>query len=189
MQSFLFLIGVLQLLAPVRGSPSGTSQNIDITRPSPATCGNTSDAVPLYSANSATYLDNFYSTTISQITAVVGAQGYTFQGVAARVFNTQETSTVPLFHLFQNVVIDSFYTTSATERAQALQNGYIVGGTDAYVYPSQICGSIPFYRLYNSGATEHFMTTSADVRASLLASSAWADQGIVGYVLDANPCA
>jgi hypothetical protein len=87
------------------------------------------------------------------------------------------------------VVIDSFYTTSATERAQALQNGYIVGGTDAYVYPSQICGSIPFYRLYNSGATEHFMTTSADVRASLLASSAWADQGIVGYVLDANPCA
>ncbi|KAF7360142.1 hypothetical protein MVEN_00742600 [Mycena venus] len=171
--------------------PPGASQNIDIrvTSPSPATCGNTSDAVLLYTANSATFLDNFYSTAIDQITAVVGAQGYTFQGAAARVFNTQETSTIPLFHLFQNVVIDSFYTTSATERTLALQSGYIVGGTDTFIYPSQICGSIPFYRLYNSGATEHFMTTSDAVRASMLASGAWADQGIVGYVLDANVCA
>ncbi|KAJ7108785.1 hypothetical protein C8R44DRAFT_744012 [Mycena epipterygia] len=188
---YLFSIYVLASLASAYALPSGANllRNIDVQRPTPDTCGNSSDAVPLYTANSAAHLDNFYSTSISQITAVVGAQGYTFQGVAARVFDTQELSTVPLFHLFQNVVIDSFYTASTTERDLALENGYIVGSTDTFLYPSQICGSIPFYRLYNNAATEHFYTTSASVRASMLASSGWADEGIVGYVLDPNPCA
>ncbi|KAJ6599807.1 hypothetical protein DFH09DRAFT_970523 [Mycena vulgaris] len=194
MKSFLAFVYVLPVLVLASASPSPAAdlpRNMDVKRvtlPTPATCGNTSDAVPLFTANSAQFSDNFYSTSISQITAVVGAQGYSFQGIAARVFNSQELSTVPLFHLFQNVVIDSFYTTSTTERDLALENGYIVGGTDAFIYPSQICASIPFYRLYNSAATEHFYTTDASVRASRLASPAWADEGIAGYVLDANVC-
>jgi hypothetical protein len=112
-----------------------------------------------------------------------------FKGVAARVFATQELSTVPLFFLFQNVVTDHIYTTSTTERTLAVQAGYINQPPDAFVYPSQICGSIPFYRLYNATATEHFYTISASVYASMLTSGAWEDQGIVGYVLDPNVCA
>jgi hypothetical protein len=45
----------------------------------------------------------------------------------------------------------------------------------------KVCGSIPFYHLYNTGVTEHFMTTSSNVRASMLANTAWADQGMVGF--------
>ncbi|KAJ7185876.1 hypothetical protein C8R46DRAFT_1061957 [Mycena filopes] len=177
----LISLALLSLFMPNNASVGAT------THPTPATCGNVSDAVPLYAASQPTLFDNFYSTSLGQITAVVGSQGYTFQGTVARVFPTQEISTIPLFHLFQNVVIDSFYTTSATERATALQNGYIVGATDAYVYGSQICGSIPLYRLYDSAATEHLLTTDATVRARMIANGSWVDQGIVGYVLDANP--
>ncbi|KAJ7109646.1 hypothetical protein C8R43DRAFT_904774, partial [Mycena crocata] len=96
--------------------------------------------VPLYAANSVAHSDNFYSTSIGQITAVVGSQGYTLKC-----------------------------------RAGLQHPG------------SSIC--IPFYRLYNSAATEYFYTTSASICASMLANSACADEGVVGYVLDANLCA
>ncbi|KAJ6614560.1 hypothetical protein B0H10DRAFT_2044584 [Mycena sp. CBHHK59/15] len=178
----------LSALAYTSSSRAGLLSSEDVQLRSAATCGNVSDAVPLYTAYTSKYLDHFYSTSISQITAVVGSQGYAFEGVAARVFATQELSTVPFYHVFQNVVIDSFYTISTTERDLALQNGYISGSTDAYIYPTQICGSIPFFRLYNSAATEHFYTTSASVCDSMVAAG-WEDGGIAGYVLDSNPCA
>ncbi|KAJ7741838.1 hypothetical protein B0H16DRAFT_1693900 [Mycena metata] len=135
------------------------------------------------------FTDNFYSTDPGQITAVVGSQGAAFVGTAARVFTSQELSTVPFFHLFDGTINDSFYTTSTFERDLALANGYVVGGPDTFIYPTQICGSIPFFRLYDSALTEHFYTTNAAVQASMLASGGWADEGVAGYVLDANVCA
>ncbi|KAJ7741638.1 hypothetical protein B0H16DRAFT_1464357 [Mycena metata] len=147
---------------------------------SAATCGNASDAVPFYEAHfDQPFTDNFYSTDPRAA----------FVGTAARVFTSQELSTVPFFHLFDGTINDSFYTTSTFERDLALANGYVVGGPDTFIYPTQICGSIPFFRLYDSALTEHFYTTNAAVQASMLASGGWADEGVAGYVLDANVCA
>ncbi|KAJ7802557.1 hypothetical protein B0H14DRAFT_2385378 [Mycena olivaceomarginata] len=70
-----------------------------------------------------------------------------------------------------------------------LHNLSIVGGPNTFIYPTQICGSIPFFRLYESALTEHFYTTNAVIQASMLASGGWADEGVAGYVLDANVCA
>lgn len=153
------------------------------------TCGDPTDAVPLYIMNSPG--QTFYyitSTTVVNILVKL-PYDYTFLGIAARVFPTQELSTVPLFHVQNDATIDNFYTTSATARDLALESGYLDDGVAGYIYPSQVCGSVPFYGLYNTAATEHFYTINATDYNAMLASGAWTDEGIAGYVFDLDPCA
>jgi hypothetical protein len=155
----------------------------------PDTCGNSSDAVPLFATVGGPIHDFVLEISTAAVTSLVGAQGFTFLGVSARVFPTQETSSMPLYlvYLVQNGAIsDHLYTMSVTERNLALEVGYRDGGITAYIYPTQICGSIPYYRLYNSAATEHFYTVSEAERESRLAAGGWSDEGIVGYVLAPN---
>lgn len=147
------------------------------------TCGNPSDAVPLYWSTIPS-VDVFYTTVISDITSVVRGDGYDFGGIACLVFTTQELSTVPLFHVYNGHLIDNFYTTSTTERDLALESGYTASPTAAYIYPSQICGSIPFYRIYSSIDTVHIYTINVTERDAILALGGWTDEGITGYVLD-----
>ncbi|KAJ7259178.1 hypothetical protein B0H12DRAFT_1182323 [Mycena haematopus] len=133
--------------------------------------------------------DFYYATLNSKVTKAVGVDGYTFQGIAARVFTTQELSTVPLLHVYNAQTVDNLYTTSTSECDLAVENGYEGPTTLAYIYPSQICGAVPFYRIYNSADTEHYYTINETERDAMVATGAWADQGITGYVLDPNPCA
>ncbi|KAJ6563074.1 hypothetical protein DFH09DRAFT_887341, partial [Mycena vulgaris] len=104
------------------------------------------------------------TTSVDNINSVVGLQGYTFHGFAARVFSTQELSTVPFWHLFNPAIIDNLYTISTTERDTALATGYVNGSTNTFIYTTQICGSIPFYRLYQPTASEHLHTISSAER-------------------------
>ncbi|KAJ6454864.1 hypothetical protein C8R45DRAFT_1037388 [Mycena sanguinolenta] len=157
--------------------------------PVPDTCGNSSDTVPLFATVGGIVQDFVLTTSITDVTSLVGRQSFTFLGVSARVFPTQETSTMPLYlvYLVQNGDIsDHLYTMSETERDLALEIGYRDGGITAYIYPTPICGSIPYYRLYDSAATEHFYTVSEAEQQSHLAAAAWSDEGIVGYVLPPN---
>jgi hypothetical protein len=48
---------------------------------------------------------------------------------------------------------------------------------------------VPFYGLYSTAATEHFYTINEPDYNAKLASGAWTDEGIAGYVLDLDPCA
>ncbi|KAJ7702823.1 hypothetical protein B0H17DRAFT_923215, partial [Mycena rosella] len=163
---------------------------------SPQTCGDPSDAVPFYLV--ALPGQAFYYTALaSDVNSLINPPfSYSFIGTAARVFTTQELSTVPFFHVRSGSVLgplhsDNLYTTSTTERDSALVSGYVDTGIAGYIYPSQICGSVPFYRLFTTTATvtEHFYTINATYRATLVASGAWTDEGIAGYVLDFNVCA
>ncbi|KAJ6496852.1 hypothetical protein DFH09DRAFT_1336995 [Mycena vulgaris] len=163
--TFAGIISAL-LLALLGASPS-VSQNMTVKPPSPLTCGNTSDAVPLYLAEWPGAA--FYSTSVSEISTVVSRNTFMFEGISARIFLTQELSTVPLFRLVQGT--DMFFTISTTERALVLQTGYIDEGTAGFIYPSQICGSTPFYRIYTSLANEHYYTISSADRDAVLASS------------------
>ncbi|KAF7345869.1 hypothetical protein MVEN_01608800 [Mycena venus] len=114
------------------------------------------------------------------------SRGYTFAGVAARVFSTQETSTVPFFRLLTPPNRNHFYTISTAERDLFLANGFIDQGISSYIYPSQICGSIPLYQIFQSATTQHFYTISSTERDTMLASGGWTDEGVAGYVLDLN---
>ncbi|KAJ7026477.1 hypothetical protein C8F04DRAFT_1045592 [Mycena alexandri] len=165
------------------------AKNVTATAPSPLTCGDPSDAVPLYFMEIAGQ-DMYYATGIGFVTTLVGDLAYTFLGIAARVFTTQELSTVPFFHLQNDQTSDNFYTISATDRELALETGWGDAGIAAYIYPSQICGSVPLYGLYQSVDTIHFYTINETTYDAMLAGTGgWADQGIAGYVLDLNPCA
>ncbi|KAJ7851056.1 hypothetical protein B0H14DRAFT_2355442, partial [Mycena olivaceomarginata] len=156
---------------------------------SPLTCGNPRDAVPLYYAE----LNGFYTTSVNNVNSVVSLQGYTFHGIAAHIFSTQELSTVPFWHLFNPVIINNLFTISTTERNTVLATGYVNGSTNTFIYPTQSCGSIPFYHLYQPATSEHLYTILSAERDAILAMGAtgggWEDQGIAGYVLDLNPCA
>ncbi|KAJ6543053.1 hypothetical protein B0H19DRAFT_1172665 [Mycena capillaripes] len=85
--------------------------------PSPLTCGNPSDSVFFFLLILAG-TDNFYTTVInavSGVTSAIATDGYVFGGVGARVFITQELSTVPLYRAYQGAGVDHFYTTSVAE--------------------------------------------------------------------------
>ncbi|KAJ7734628.1 hypothetical protein B0H16DRAFT_1731690 [Mycena metata] len=159
------------------------AQKMVVTAPSPLTCGNPSDAVPLYWSTIPS-VDVFYTTAITDITSVIRSDGYDFGGITCLVFTTQELSTVPLFHVYNGNDIDNFYTTSTTERDLALESGYTASPIAAYIYPSQICGSIPLYCIYTSIDTAHIYTTNVTERDAILALGGWTDEGITGYVLD-----
>ncbi|KAJ7731884.1 hypothetical protein B0H16DRAFT_1381701 [Mycena metata] len=154
-----------------------------------ATCGNASDAVPLYLASSSAFADNLYDTTVVDISNNVHDGVYTFEGVVASVFITQELSTVPLFQQFNPSIVDHFYTIDPVERDNALSAGYLDNGIAGFVYPSQICGSTPFFGLFAASVVEHYYTTNTTTRASMLATGKWSDEGITAYVLNSNPCA
>ncbi|KAJ6447672.1 hypothetical protein C8R45DRAFT_1135776 [Mycena sanguinolenta] len=179
------------LLLALYASPSASApaQSTTVTSPSPLTCGDPSDAVPLYITDSPG--QTFYYTILNtDVDALIGPYGYSFLGIAARVFPTQELSTVPFFHVQNDQTVDNFYTTSATARDNALENGYVNSSTGiaAYIYTSEICGSVPFYELYSTAATEHFYTINETDYDAKLASGAWTDEGIAGYVLDFDSC-
>ncbi|KAJ7922445.1 hypothetical protein B0H13DRAFT_2317487 [Mycena leptocephala] len=141
-----------------------------ITSPSPLTCGDPSHAVPLYIADSPGQTVYYTTSTTDMNILVKLPYDYNFLGIAARNDQT----------------IDNFYTTSATARDLALESGYINASNAiaGYIYPSQICGSVPFYGLYSTAATEHFYTINEPDYNAKLASGAWTDEGIAGYVLD-----
>jgi hypothetical protein len=60
-----------------------------------------------------------------------------------------DTPTPPSGELFRLAnATDHFYTTSATERQDAVTNfGYVYEGVACYVFPIQMPGTVPLYRL------------------------------------------
>jgi Repeat of unknown function (DUF5648)/Clostridium epsilon toxin ETX/Bacillus mosquitocidal toxin MTX2 len=95
---------------------------------------------------------------------------------------------LPLFRLFNKNTGDHFYTTSESERQNAIKNlHYDNEGIACYISPVESSGLIPLYRMYNG--TDHFYTTSTNEY-----NVAWNQGGynqdsldlIAGYVT-ANP--
>ncbi|KAF8063606.1 hypothetical protein FPV67DRAFT_1654789 [Lyophyllum atratum] len=77
---------------------------------------------------------------------------------------------------------DSFYTTNAWERDQAVQQwGYKSRGTAGYIFPNNWCGGVPLFRLYSQRSKQHFYTTSWTERSKAI-SIGYRDEGVTGYV-------
>ncbi|KAG1782359.1 hypothetical protein EV702DRAFT_1192034 [Suillus placidus] len=112
--------------------------------------------------------------------------GYNGEGVTAKVFPNQGSSTIPLYRMYNPKVIDHFYTTSYSEVQNAAANdGYTYEEIAAYVYSTNICGSIALYRLYSSAGTDHFYTTSASEASNAVAQDGYTLEGVAAYVLPA----
>lgn len=108
--------------------------------------------------------------------------GYFDEGVAGYVLPTQEPSTVPLYRVFNPVLVDHFYTTSLAEKNAAMSNlGYVDEGVAGYVYPDDECGGVPLYRAYSVALTDHFYTASVSEWESSQALS-YSKEGIAAYI-------
>ena len=91
---------------------------------------------------------------------------------------------VPLYRLWNDGLVDHFYTTNAVEALQSENNGYVFDKVAGCVYASATATTIPLYRLYSKKQTDHFYTTDASERQAAIGSG-YADEGIAAYVYSA----
>ncbi|THH20497.1 hypothetical protein EW146_g871 [Bondarzewia mesenterica] len=147
-------------------------------------CDDPSTAIPLFEGYSPSGFDHFYTINAAEMENAVHNLGYTFDGDAAYVFESRrsDAATIPLYRMFNSIAVNHFYTTSASERDNAIINlGYTDEGTAAFVYSSSICDSIPLYRLYSPRATDDFYTTSASERDIAVKRLGYNYEGIAAY--------
>lgn len=79
---------------------------------------------------------------------------------------------------------DHFYTTSAAERDNAVQNlGYNNEGVTGYVYPQSSDDTVPFYRAYNGKIKDHFYTVNAVEMDNAVRRLGYSFEGIAAYVI------
>ncbi|KAJ3753737.1 hypothetical protein EV360DRAFT_30125, partial [Lentinula raphanica] len=147
-----------------------------------SSCANVANAVPLLRAYTLSGSDHFYTTNSTEMSNALAAS-YSFEGDAAFVWSTQETSTVPLYRMFSQNSNDHFYTIDANETSEALSLGYAFESDShiaGYVYPYSVCGASPIYRLYSSSGGDHFYTMS---RTEGSAAPGYVVEGIAGFAL------
>ncbi|KAJ6534373.1 hypothetical protein B0H19DRAFT_1324058 [Mycena capillaripes] len=166
------------------------ADTVFISQPSPETCGNNADLVPLFQLYDTASTTHFYTTDDSRVTAAIHqAAVCPFNGVAALIFSTLETSMVPFLALINELATAFFLTTSATERSNALASGYSESDfpSPGYIYPTQVCGSVPLYRTHFVGAhgdADYLYTVSAADRDNAIVNQGFINEGIAGYVME-----
>ena len=133
---------------------------------------------------------HFYTTSVAERDNAIANYGYTSEGTACYVFDSQVSGSTPLYRLLNPSNGDHFYTTSATERDIAIASyGYSSEGTACYVFDSQVSGSTPLYRLLNPSNGDHFYTTSVAERDNAIASYGYSSEGTACYVFDSQVAA
>jgi hypothetical protein len=92
--------------------------------------------------------------------------------------------TAPLFRLANPVQGDHLYTTSVSERDQAVANlGYVSEGAAADVSATAQSGLVPLYRVSRtSGNWDRLYTTSTTQRDQIVASLGYVSEGVAAYV-------
>ena len=98
---------------------------------------NCKDSVPLYRFWNSKTGDHFYTTDENEKNTVLTTEEwmYTYEGIAAYVYQTQQTNTLPLYRLWNTKNNDHFYTTNETEKNKALEE-YIYEGIAGYACKS-----------------------------------------------------
>jgi hypothetical protein len=109
--------------------------------------------------------------------------GYVAEKVAAKLYEQVVPGTVPLYRLFNAAVTDHFYTTSATERMQAMTGGYMDEGITGYVHAAAVAGSVPLFRLFSPMVGDHFYTVDRDERDRAIVQFGYVDEGVAAHVL------
>jgi hypothetical protein len=139
-------------------------------------------AIPLFRLYNAKNGHHLYTISSAERQNDISSLGYTDEGSACYVFGSdpQVPGSAPLFRLYNPTNGDNFYTTSATERDNAVANGgYTDAGVACYVFTTNVLGTSPLYRLYNATSGDHFYTVSASERDNATK---------IGYTLEGTAC-
>lgn len=138
--------------------------------------------------------DHYYTTDQSKVNNAIGL-GYKYYGVEGKCFSTkQNEDTAPLYELYNERILDHFYTTNPVEKDLAIKNsGYFDAGIPCYVYTRQVSKAVcPLYRLW-IGRTQsnHFYTLSRSEKDAAVAGTAargyaYTYEGIAGYLYPYN---
>ena len=135
--------------------------------------------------------DHFYTTSTTERDNAVAKDGYNSEGVACYVYDSPPggpNGSAAFYRLFSPGSGDHFYTTSTTERDNAVANdGYRYEGIASYGYETEQAGTAAFYRLFSPGSGDHFYTTSTTERDNAVAKDGYNSEGVACYVYDSPP--
>ncbi|KAJ7143618.1 hypothetical protein C8R43DRAFT_1130686 [Mycena crocata] len=122
-------------------------------------CPSASASVELYRLFRNDIEHYLYTTSLPEKSRTV-ANLYEYDGVAVRVFRTQQPRTVPLYHLVNAKTQNNFYTTDKQERDTtfARDSSVVDKGIAAYIFPKHVCGSKALDRHYNPISKGYFYT-------------------------------
>lgn len=106
--------------------------------------------------------------------------------MAARIYSSKIDQSVPLYRTYSASASDHFYTTSASERDNAVQRlGYTDEGITGYVFTKDNRGdTVPFYRAYSGGAKDHFYTVNAPEMENAVRKGGYTYEGVAAYVFE-----
>ncbi len=92
-------------------------------------------STPLYRLYNKYSGDHFYTTSYNEKDFAISKAGYSYEGIAGYVFNSQTSSAVPLYRLYNKYSGDHFYTTSYNEKDFAISKaGYTYEGIAGYIW-------------------------------------------------------
>lgn len=133
---------------------------------------------PLYRYNNG--VDHFYTTDFNELGN--GGSGYTYEGIAARVFLAPGTGRVPLYRYNNPTIQNHYYTIDFNEYGNG-SNGYTYEGIECYVHATT--ASDPnrkaFVKLYHPTLQNHFYTISA-AEAHIAGNNGYQLQSVACFV-------
>ncbi|KAH9483697.1 hypothetical protein JR316_0003168 [Psilocybe cubensis] len=173
---------------PLATSVIGATLPLESRQTCTLTCGNVADSLPFIQSFSQSGSDHFYTTSTTE-NAQFAAKGYAPQGVAGRIFPTQEPGTVPFFRLFNAGWIDHTYTANQQLRSAEInitKPPYADDTIAGYVYLDGSCpGTIPLFWAFSTSITDSFFTTDLAEYDSAISSGVYNGQGIAAYIYPA----
>ncbi|KAJ6533974.1 hypothetical protein DFH09DRAFT_932361, partial [Mycena vulgaris] len=126
---------------------------------------------------------NHYLYTTSHVGKSCALQdGYEFDGVAARVFQTKQPSMDPFYHVDNGATGDNFYTMDVRARDAALSRN-LARAIDKGIFARRLCGSTALYGLYNPATRNHFYTIDESEREEAVSDGGYDALVIAGFVL------
>ena len=139
--------------------------------------------VPLYQYkySSGSQQDFFYTTNFAELG--FGGNGWTYQGIAMRVYDSEASGTVKFYRFFGLSSGKHFYSTSPDEVGPP---DWVLEGDAGWIYPphSQPSGTVPIHRWYKwagSGVAHYYVVhTGFDID---LYASGWVYEGVIGYAV------
>lgn len=108
--------------------------------------------------------------------------GFEGDGIIGSVFAEYETGMDPLYRLYNQNMVDHFYTSEASERDYAQQSGYELQEIIGYILPGAMCDSMPLYRFEHKQTGRHYYTLSQN-DFPVAARAGYAYEGIIGCIL------
>lgn len=103
--------------------------------------------------------DHFYTMSKSEYDGL--PSGYAREGIQCYILDSPAAGHVPFYRLYNGSWDDHVYTTSESEKGNALSNlGFTPEGIVGYVRTTPVPNHVPLYRANHPGISDHFYTTS-----------------------------